>query len=335
MNRTRRFLGLSIAILTLLGLCATPRAEAAGKKYGLFIGIDRYADGPLRGAVNDAREWRKGMIEMFGFAAIDTRLLVDGAATRKGIMDAIASYKTRVGPGDIFVVTYSGHGSLFPDLQSEDIDETRQTFVDMWFGDDHYVVPRGYYDSTICPIDSSLTSSGKPWQNQILDDELFAMFAPFVANGAKVVFISDSCHSGTISKGEKKEGIDARPRFLSPNALFGGKKYEDIKFKSPGMQRKVESLKMNGSYLALSGSKDNEVSWDARINGVFNGMFTSHTMRILRERGVGAKAMTYTGLMNTVSGSVVNATRTGGFPTIQTPQMTLVFGNPSDKIFQP
>lgn len=328
--RNKSLWGLILVALVIVAQVTS--AEAAGRKYGLFIGINNYQGTPLKGAVNDARNLRRLMTSSFGFAPANTRLLLDGAATRTAIINGIRWYSTRVSAGDLFVVSYSGHGTLFPDRYSEDIEETRDIFVDLWIGEDHLVVPKGRYDSAICPIDSDDDTSGKPWDNLILDDELYALFADFVAKGAKVVFISDSCHSGTISRGAKGD-VDARPRFMSPNRIFGGKTFGDIRFREPGFQRKVSSVTMNGTYLALSGSQDNEVSWDASIGGVSQGLFTNTLVKMIKDRGQTAKSLSYSGLMNLVSGAVAQQTQ-ADFPTKQTPQISLVFGSSSDKIFQ-
>ena len=322
--------GLILAALVIVAPVTS--TEAAGRKYGLFIGINAYKGNALKGAVNDAKNLRNLMTTSFGFATADTALLLDEAATRAAIIDGIRAYAVKAKAGDLFLVSYSGHGTLFPDRYSEEVDETRDIFVDLWIGNDHLVIPKGRYDSAICPIDMNSTTSGKPWDNLILDDELYVLFADFVAKGAKVVFISDSCHSGTISKGEKT-AVEARPKFMSPNGIFGGKEFGDIKFREPGFQRNVSSMTMNGTYLALSGSQDNEVSWDASIGGVSQGLFTNTLIKTISTRGAAAKTLSYSGLMNLVSGAVAQQTQTT-FPTKQTPQISLVFGDSADKIFQ-
>ena len=154
---------------------------------------------------------QRTLADKYGFAAENTTLLTDGQATRDGIIGAIKDYQAKAAAGDVFVFTYSGHGTLFPDDRSEEIDE--QESLEMA---DYY--PLNKYDSAICPIDLRSNTSGKPWNNLILDDELYALFSGFTSKGALVVFISDSCHSGTLAReigsNTFASKLQARARFL-------------------------------------------------------------------------------------------------------------------------
>jgi hypothetical protein len=321
-----------LCFMFLIALGMVP-AQAKGNKYGLFIGINNYPRtiGKLQGAVNDAKNWQAMLTTTFKFNAADTKLLLDSQATRKNIFDNINAFGDKAGDGDLLVVTYSGHGSLFPDAYSEEKDEKKKTFVDLWFGADHYTVPEDYYDSTIIPVDADKSTSGKPWDNEILDDELYNVFSKITAKGAKVVFISDSCHSGTIDKSEKK--VVAKPRFASPNSIFGGKKFEDIKFDSPKNQSIIESRSI-GSYLALAGSKDNQVSWDSKLGNSYQGLFSNIALGIIKARGNKALDLTYEQLMNLTLSETERITR-AGYETVQSPQLNKNFGDASLKIFKP
>lgn len=326
----RLILGGLVCLLSLGGLTAG-KTFAKGKKYGLFIGITEYHDEPLVGAANDAKNWQSAMINTFGFDRSDTKMLLDGDATRQNIIDSINTFADMAEAGDFFITTYAGHGSLFPDDYSEEIDEKSMTFVDLWFGDDHYVVPKNYYDSTIVPVDADESTSGKPWRNQILDDELYNLFSRFAAKGVKVVFVSDSCHSGTISKGGI--GESAQIRFMSPNAIFGGKSFGDIKFAKPGLQKKVEGRVVNGSYLVMSAARDNEVSWGARINGKDQGLFTSTVLGLIKAVGRRASSLSYSQLMNLAAPRVLK--RSERYSTRQNPRLDSTFGSAKALIFQP
>lgn len=72
-------------LIALVFLIAASSASAAGKKYGLFVGINAYGgNSELKGCVNDATKMREAMIGKFGFMAANTTLLTDAAATRSG-----------------------------------------------------------------------------------------------------------------------------------------------------------------------------------------------------------------------------------------------------------
>jgi hypothetical protein len=156
---------------------------------------------------------RAALMQKFGFLESNTTMLTDAAATRENILSSLMKYQALAQKGDLFVFDYSGHGTLFPDVRSEDQDETGFVYLEVYNPDtkqNEVWYPRDHYDSAIVPVDARSRTSGKPWKNLILDDELAAIFAGFTAKGAQVVFISDSCHSGTIGKGKSsKEYSDA------------------------------------------------------------------------------------------------------------------------------
>ena len=73
--------------------------------------------------------------------------------------------------------------------------------------------------------------------------------------GANVVFISDSCHSGTVGKGVKN---NAKFRFTPPENALGVKDLSELKLQVPKNQVKVTSLNLNGRYITLAAAKDND-----------------------------------------------------------------------------
>ena len=109
-----------LLLIVALALCAVA-VEAKGRKYGLFVGVNNYpAPNQLAGCENDAKEMQKILATKYGFKLADTTILLSAAATRKAIMDNLKLYAGKVEAGDIFVMHYSGHGSLFPDAMSEE-----------------------------------------------------------------------------------------------------------------------------------------------------------------------------------------------------------------------
>jgi hypothetical protein len=91
-------------------------------------------------------------------------ILNDGDAVEDALRFYMAYYAKLSLPGDLFVLVYSGHGTQVPD---EDGDE------------------RDAYDEALCLFDGLFP-----------DDELRGLLAAF-APGVRVVYLSDSCHSGT------------------------------------------------------------------------------------------------------------------------------------------
>ncbi|GLY95335.1 caspase family protein [Actinoplanes sp. NBRC 103695] len=117
----------------------------------------------LKGCVNDANDMRALAVER-GFAPA---VLVDGQATAQAVVAGITAAADDLRAGDFFFLTYSGHGSQMPDPTGEEPDGQDETLV--------------LYD------------------RQLLDDELSAAWAGF-RPGVRVLFLSDSCHSGTVAR---------------------------------------------------------------------------------------------------------------------------------------
>lgn len=118
----------------------------------------------LSGCEADAR-----LMEMLareqGFAA---SRLINESATRETVRTAIHSAAAQLKSGDVFLLTYAGHGGQLSETGTEgdEIDN---------------------YDETWCLFDG-----------QLLDDELLLLWSEFAA-GVRIVLLSDSCHSGTVS----------------------------------------------------------------------------------------------------------------------------------------
>ena len=317
-------------------LIAVSAAEAKGRKFGLFVGINAYTGGisPLKGCVNDATRMRDAMTTKFGFKAADTTLLTDAAATRDGIMTNLNKYATLAGPGDIFVMHYSGHGTLFPDAYSEELDETKEIYMRARndAGEMEVIYERGTYDSAIVPFDARSTTSGKAWRNLILDDELYAILGGITRKGAQVVLISDSCHSGSIERAKTPEDVTRRVQTLT--TVFGVRRFSELDLKKPATVRSTKTpAPAPGLYLAMTGSKDDEFSLDAKINGIPMGLFTAKLLESLPPAPAPRKpiVMNYETLMKAVSPKV--AQQAAAWDSSQTPQLNTQFGNPKAVLF--
>jgi len=329
-SRVGKSIGLSVLCLVVFAVLATT-ASAKNKKYGIFVGINDYPGikNDLDGAVGDAKGLQSLLVSKYGFLPANTSLLRDKNATRENIIARIKAYGQLAGDGDIFVFHYSGHGSLFPDVYSDELDETQKVEVYVELADgERYQIPLDYYDSALVPWDSALTTSGKSWRNMILDDELYGLFADITRKGATVVFIADSCHSGTISKAQ---AVEAKIRFISPEQALNIGSIADLKLHSPNNQVKVETRSLNGSYIALSAAQDNQFAMDASGGTAKNGLFTAILIQVIKS----ARApMTYTRLMELVRSKVAQVS-SKSFNCDQHPQLDTRFGNGNTSLFVP
>ncbi|HVF30991.1 MAG TPA: caspase family protein [Pyrinomonadaceae bacterium] len=323
-------------VVAFISIVAVSAAEAKNKKYGLFIGINAYTGGitPLKGCVNDATSMRDAMTSKFGFNVADTTLLTDAAATRDGIIAGIKKYEAVAGPGDIFVMHYSGHGTLFPDKYTEEQDETKLIYMEIPndAGQMEVLYERGTYDSALVPFDARSKTSGKPWRNLILDDELYAMLGAITRKGAQVVLISDSCHSGSI---DKARASDATRRAESLATVFGVRRFSELDLEAPATTRTTRTPPpVSPLYLSMTGAKDDEFSLDVSYKGKPMGLFTYNFIQEVNKIVIVPKkpiTMNYQQIMAVVAKNV--SEQAGKWSNNQNPQLNFAYGNPRMALF--
>lgn len=160
--------------------------QAGPQKYALIIAIGDYPDGmgwPDISSKNDVA-LIKGALKKQGFEDKNIFLIADSAATKPGIMKAFEQLESRLKPGDIVVVHYSGHGQQIFDDNGDEID-----------GWDEAIIPYGA---------PSRYTAGYTGQKHIRDDELGAIVNELrtkVGGKGQVIMFLDACHSGTGTRG--------------------------------------------------------------------------------------------------------------------------------------
>jgi tetratricopeptide (TPR) repeat protein len=87
------------------------KESATTSRRAVVVGIDEYAAlPPLRGAANDAREFRRVLVERCGFQPGEVRLLVDADATRAAILHEVSELANL--PADATTLCFmAGYGS--------------------------------------------------------------------------------------------------------------------------------------------------------------------------------------------------------------------------------
>ena len=138
MTRSLRCIYL-FAALGLLGSCGSATAtqaaqpEAVGARgvraqQALVIAIAEYpAKGGYETLAADADvPLVVGALERLGFEAT---VLVDDAATRAGILDALATLSSNARPGDAVAIHYSGHGHQLADDDGDEADGRDEVWV--------------------------------------------------------------------------------------------------------------------------------------------------------------------------------------------------------------
>lgn len=229
-------------------------------------------NGALLGCENDAND----MATLAASQGFSSRTILTRDATAETIVSGIADAANNLSEGDIFLLTYSGHGGQFPDTNGDESDGLDETWL--------------------------------AWNREIIDDELYALWSNF-APGVRIVVLSDSCHSGTVTRIREFNlirgvhsvamGGESTLRFPTRREiryeLEHGERNRDFvtvggpKTIDPAVQRRhytqhapnyrdIERRAGDGdkaviraTVILISGCQDSQLSGDGPRNGVFTG----------------------------------------------------------------
>jgi|SRR6476469_743537 len=209
--------------------------------------------GELRACEADAED----MAEIAKSRHFTVKTLLTASATRSKVISEMNQAATTLQSGDIFVLSYSGHGGQVPDLNGDEIDDR--------------------IDETWCLYDG-----------QFIDDETYNLLGKF-ATGVRILVFSDSCHSGTVTKQAYYQGTiaarsatptttEVKYRYM-PNPIIlrtysQNKAFYDAILENKTLKESREAVR--ASVLLISGCQDNQLSAD----GNFNGLFTANLLRV-------------------------------------------------------
>lgn len=226
------------------------------KRRSLHIGLNRLDpghwggwDGALSGCVSDAEAMRD-VARQRGFR---TRLLRNEDATVEALHRNLKAMSALLRDGDFFFLTYAGHGGQVPDTDKDE--------------------PDGY-DETWCLYDG-----------QLVDDSLYGALCAF-APGVRVFVMSDSCHSGSVTRDpvvaareahrERKAGAPGPSARQAPRAKtvseFRGHSdaYAAQRTWWPPQSNPADAA---AKVVLLSGCKDDQTSGDGPEHGAFTQGF--------------------------------------------------------------
>lgn len=232
---------------------------------------DHYAgwSGPLQACEADARDMQR-IAQESGF---ETSTTLTKQATRDNVRASIQSASEALAPGDIFFVSYSGHGGQVPDLD----------------GDERTLNAADVQDETWCLYDGEL-----------IDDELLELWSQF-RRGVRVLVLSDSCHSGTVLRSMREADAEIPNELFEDNTAPGGMRYRYLpsdvaratyrqnrgfynaiidriraQFDPPGGEPPDIASHIEATVRLISGCQDDQFSLD----GTFNGLFTGQLLRV-------------------------------------------------------
>jgi len=229
-------------------------------KKALCVGINDYPiDGAdLKGCVNDAHAWASLLADHFDFATGDVEVVLDDAATKANVLAGLKRLLAGADRGDVLVFTNSSHGSQIPDVSGDE----------------------PTYDEVLCPYDVRDAT--------IADDELRELFEG-LGHGVRLSVISDSCHSGTVTRAALVDSIpglsspdDRRVRFLHPALFRSTRALPDPMGTRP---RRMVFPQSSMNHVLVSGCLDSEYSYDAVIEGDYHGAMTFHAIRTIADAG--------------------------------------------------
>lgn len=241
----------------------------------LHIGINRLdfahygTTGTLTGCENDATS----MQELAVNAGFTPSRLLTTEATAEAVLGAIRGAASQLEAGDLFLLTYSGHGGQLKDLNGDE---------------------EGGRDSTWCLYD-----------RMVVDDELWEAWRAFRA-GVRILVVADSCHSGTSVR-EVLPGEIVGPDERDPTTLFkvgtavrtlsaaqvreAFGRNEALYNEVLGTVRGTGSAPVAATVLLLAACQDNQTASDGDDRTNFNGLFTHHLLQSLTKKPADYRAL--------------------------------------------
>jgi metacaspase-1 len=225
-------------------------------------------DGPLAACESDAHD----MAALAQSRGMQATVLLTPKATRAATLAALRTAAKTLKSGDFFFLSYSGHGGQIKDSNGDEVDGK---------------------DETWCLFDG-----------QLIDDELYFALSQFAA-GVRVLVLSDSCHSGSVSREMAPPPPPPGQRSkLMPDAI-GRRVYEQHKDFYDSLQAEVASAarqafvdpdaalaavggaaqatalvgQFKPAVILISGCQDNQTSMD----GEHNGAFTEALLKVWRD----------------------------------------------------
>ena len=219
--------------------------------YALMIAVADYPDpvSKLPGCAEDLKAVSAFFTDYTRLNGTELKLksLLDGQATRAGVIKGFRHFDA-AGPNDVCLLYYSGHGAQMPapkEFWDQETDRKCETWV--------------------------LHDSRLPGGRDLADKEISYLLATHTKSAGQVLVISDSCHSGTISRTTKMmprmtPGTNAVVRFED---FLGHESYrKEGKYRHPPVR----------DHVTLSACRPEQLAMEMPIHGTQSGLFTHHLL---------------------------------------------------------
>ena len=248
---------------------ATTTASSTGKPKALSLHIGLNAVSPAAyggwsGELAACEFDAKDMAAIAKSQGMKSTVLLTKKATRAQSLAAMQKAAKQLRKGDLFFLTYSGHGGQVPDVTGEETDKQ---------------------DETWCLYDG-----------QLIDDELYFELSRFAA-GVRILVLSDSCHSGTVTRAvpppPDRTRVIGRSKMMPPavairtyrehQAFYNKLQHDVAKAAGKGVVDPDSALAQlavsprltaiakdcKAAVILISGCQDNQTSMDGDHNGAF------------------------------------------------------------------
>lgn len=234
---------------------------SATEKHALIIAVGDYPKKTGWSSISSVNDVPliQGALTAQGFRENNIITLINEQATKKGILDAIQSLKSKIKKGDIVVIHYSGHGQQIFDDNGDEAD-----------GLDEALVP---YDAF------AKYSHNYQGENHIRDDQLeqiINQYRNIVGAKGQVLFIMDSCHSGSMTRGGlARGGMGA----LVPSDWVDNQQQQEQS--ASGLFQATEKLAEDAApFVMISGASASELNYEYQGQGSLSYAFAKAMGRL-------------------------------------------------------
>ena len=240
----------TFAAAAAISMSLAAASPSHAETFGLVVGINDYKHlSKLDGAVADAKDV-EAALKASGVKNITT--LLDGEATREAILDAWRSILKTARAGDTVVFSYAGHGGQERErVRGNEDDGLDEVFLLAGFNEDE-------------------TGNGE----RIIDDELHQLF--IAARHLKIVFVADSCHSGTMTRSFDDRAGKLRTRLASYGEIVNDQ------LPAPDPKAAAINPELLDNVVFFGAVQDHELALEYAIDGVVRGALSWSFARALR-----------------------------------------------------
>ncbi|MFG2902291.1 caspase family protein [Streptomyces zaomyceticus] len=244
----------------------------------LHVGLNRVDparyegwDGTLIACENDAHD----MARLARNAGFESTVLLTPDGTVANVTAVLGEAAARLGPGDILLFSYSGHGGQVPDVPGSGTPGSDTAGSDPLGSDG--LGPDGLGSDGLGS--DAFGSGDEPdaldetlvlYDRQFLDDEVRRAFRAF-DDDVRIVALFDCCHSGSAIELPGGPAADGTARFM-PEPRQRQLYERDREFYADLKGSIAEAAPADGAgpdALLVSACQDNQVAADGEVNGAF------------------------------------------------------------------